>query len=289
MTIPNLSLTGAHHRTLLDSGLARANPDGSCAWAVSDAAHYNSTNTDMQLTEAGVCKDFGTVRAGLGVGQAWTQQGLALDGSARFDGQYLIAEVDNQFDYGIQGSITGYVGRYTANVKRGYMNGAAVDFSTGKTADASTALRLRLDWQDAMKYGQFTFSPYISQTWARAKLGAYTETGGGFPAQYGASVVVDSTARAGIRAKTALSGSTDLRISTEYVNGTTRNKASSGQVIGLYGFAVPGQKSRQEGATAIIDVDHRLSRSKVVSIGVSGSTFGGDPSYGLTMAYRASF
>ena len=178
--LPNAALFGAHHRSLLDSGLARSE-NGTCAWATADAAGNSSIDFRTELAEAGVCKDVGSARLGIGVGQAWSRQDRLLGGKTTYDGQYLIAEAANDFGNGMEASLTGYYGRFDTEMRRNYTNGPSVDSSSGDPDAESVALRARLDWKNVTKLGQFSLSPYAAYTWTETKLDAYTETGGGLP------------------------------------------------------------------------------------------------------------
>jgi Autotransporter beta-domain len=287
--LPNLALFGAHHRSLLDSGLART-ANGTCAWATADAAGYNSTSNHMQLTEAGVCKDIDSTRLGLGVGQAWAQQDWSLGGDAKYDGQYLIAEVANAFGNGMEGSVTGYYGQFSTDLRRHYMNGANVDTSNAKPDAKANALRLRLDWKDLTSLGQFSLSPYATFTWSETKLDAYTENGGGFPAQFAAAKWTTNDLRIGAVARTALSGASDLRLGLEAVHRLEGSTSGvNGQVIGLWGFSLPGQSETQSWARATVDIDHRLSNATLLTVGANAATTGSDASWGVTLGIRANF
>lgn len=287
-SLPGLSLNGAHHRTLLDSGLARSE-NGSCAWATADAAHLDSSRSDMQLAEAGVCKDFAATRVGLGVGQAWTQQSLDQGGRAKYDGQYLIAEIDHIFNHGIEASLTGYYGRFDANIKRNYQNGATIDTSAGNTTATSTAVRLRLDWLDMARLGGFTLTPYTAFTWSQIKMGVYAETGGSFPVAYSSGPSSSNDLRVGLAGKAPLSATTDLRLSAEAIHRFESSTGANVEVTGLYSFAVTGQSVRQNWARVNADIDHRLTNSSLLTVGVNAGTTGGDPSWGVTAGYRMSF
>jgi uncharacterized protein YhjY with autotransporter beta-barrel domain len=98
-----------------------------------------------------------------------------------------VLEGANAFANGLEPSVTGYYGRFDTQISRNYMNGATVDSSSASPNATAYALRARLDWKDAAVLGQFHLSPYAAYTWAKTELDAYTETGGGFPAQYAAS------------------------------------------------------------------------------------------------------
>ena len=289
-SLPSLTMEGAHHRTLLDSGLGRDMENGMGMWVTGDAAHYNASNSDFQLAEIGVYKDIESARAGLGIGQAWDQQGLDSDGSARYNGQYLIAEIDKMITPNIEGSVTGYYGGFDTHVSRHYQNGGGISSSNGNTNTTSTSARVRLDWLEMATLDQFTFSPYTAYTLTRAKIDGYTETGGGFPATYNSSKTESDTIRIGLDTKTSLSSTTDLSLTTEVANNFKGNGSGvSGQIIGLGGFAVAARDTHEDWVRVLVDVDHRINKQSLISVGVNGGSQGGDPSYGATVSYRASF
>jgi len=290
--LPNITMFGAHHRSILDNGLARTSAEGGCGWATADAGGNNNTHTRMQIAEIGVCKDFSTARIGVGIGQAWTQQDLSLDGSASYNGQYLVLEGANAFANGLQPSITGYYGRYDTQVSRNYSNGANVDSSTASPNATAYALRARLDWKDAAILGKFSLSPYAAYTWAKTELDAYTETGGGFPAQYAASVWNTDDLRIGGAAKTKLSEHTDLRLGLEGVHRFDSN--TSGVNVSVAGLSIfnnnlAGLQVSQTWAHATVDVDHRFNDKLVLTVGAGAATKGGDATWVVTAGLRANF
>jgi probable HAF family extracellular repeat protein len=287
--LPGLALFGAHHRSLLDAGLARK-AGGACAWATADGMRNHSADTRIELAEAGVCKDVGSARFGAGVGKAWARQDWSLGGGAEYDGQYLVAEAANAFGNGMEASLTGYYGRFDTQLRRNYRNGAAVDRSHGRPDAKSAALRARLDWKDAAQAGPFSLSPYAAYTRMETRLDAYTETGGGFPVAYGASKWKTDDLRAGLAARMALSAATDLRLAGEIVHRFDDDTGGvNGQVLGLWRFSLPGQKTKQNWARAMADVDHRFRDGSVLTVGANLGSPGGDASWGVTVGYRASF
>jgi probable HAF family extracellular repeat protein len=287
--LPNLALFGAHHRSLLDSGLARS-ADGACAWATADHGEFNASDNRATLAEVGACKDFGSVRIGLGVGQAWSKQKWSLGGKAEYNGQYLIAEIANDFGNGIEGSLTGYHGRFDTDFRRHYMNGANVASSRGDSDAVSSALRARVDWKDALQAASFSFSPYAAYTHIRTRLDGYTETGGGFPVAYSASKWKTDDVRVGVAARTEIGPATQLRLAGELVHRfDDSTDGVKGQVLGLWAFNLDGEKVKQNWTRATLDIDHKLSENGVLTAGANLATQGGDPSWGVTLGYRAAF
>ncbi|WP_334158509.1 autotransporter domain-containing protein [Oryzomicrobium sp.] len=286
----SLTLGGAHHRSLRDSSGLAVTQDGACAWATTDVAHHNKTDTTMNLVEAGACKDIGATRLGLGVGQAWSRQGWSLGGNARYNGQYLIAEAASDLGRGIEVSLLGYYGRFATDMKRNYQNGAGIDTSKGTPDATSTALRLRADWKDAFALSATRFSPYAAYTWTDARVDGYTETGGGFPARFNATTQRSQDVRLGLAARTPLTTSTDLRVAAEAAHRIDESgSGASGQVIGLWSFNQPGQKISQNWTRLLVDLDHRIGKSSLINLSASAATSGGDASWGASLGYRMAF
>lgn len=286
--LPNLTMFGAHHRTLLDNGLARTYANGTCGWAVVDSANQKTSQTSTLLAEVGVCQDIGNTRLGIGIGQQSVRQAPATGGSSRYDGQSLVVEAAHAFANGIQPSITGYVGRFSTQLSRGYLNGATPDSSNASPKAATSALRLRLDFKNIAEVNGLSFSPYVAYTRENIRLDPYTETGGGFPAQFSASTWRIDNIRIGSAARIALSDSTDLRIGMEAVHNISNTGTGvTGNVIGLWGFAQSGQKTSQNGIRFMVDADHRISPSTALTFGVNAST-STDSTWGATTGLWSS-
>ncbi|MDP2153232.1 MAG: autotransporter domain-containing protein [Methylotenera sp.] len=290
--LPNLTMFGAHHRSILDNGLVRTSEDGGCAWVTVDAGRHNKTDSRMEIAEVGACKDISTARVGLGIGQAWSRQDLSLGGDSRFNGQYLIAEAANAFANGLEASFTGYYGRFDTDISRNYMNGATVDSSKASPDSRAYAARARMDWKDAATIGRFSLSPYAAYTWMQTKMDSYTETGGGFPAHFSAATWRTQDIRLGAAAKTALAANTDLRLGLEAVHRIDANTDGvKVQVIGLgmLNQNLPGQSVNQSWVRTTLDVDHRFTDNVALTVGANAASSGGDATWGVTAGLRANF
>ena len=287
--LPALALFGAHHRSILDSGLARS-ANGACAWATGDIARQNNSDTRMGLAEIGACKDMDTARFGLGIGHAYAKQDWSFGGEAKYNGEYLIAEAANAFANGIQPSLTAYYGRFDTTMNRNYQNGANIDTSRGTPDATSKALRVRVDWKDAAQLGSVSVSPYAAYTWMRTSVDGYTETGGGFPVRFDSNSWDTNDIRIGAAGLLALNTTTDLRAGAEAVHRFEGNNAgSSGQILGLSSFAVGGQSIKQNWVRVTADVDHRIKDNMLITVGANAGSNGGDPSWGLTAGLKANF
>ena len=81
------------------------------------------------------------------------------------DGEYIIAELDYQLpNHSVIASLTGIYGDWDVDVDRGYLNAGTPDQSSGDTDVTSTALRIRLDWLDALHFSGINISPRIGYT-----------------------------------------------------------------------------------------------------------------------------
>lgn len=286
--LSNLSLSGAHHRSLLDDGLVQS-AKGSCVWTTVDAARQNKTNTDMALAEAGACQDIGNTRIGAGVGYASARQDWALGGSAKFTSQYFIAEAATRIGNSYEASLLGYYGKVSTELNRNYQNGAAVDTSSAQPDADAIALRARLDWKNAATLGRFSLSPYAIYSWMKTSLDAYTETGGGFPATYAAATWRSSDLRLGAAGKAVLSESTDLRIGLEAAHRFDDSTNGVSGTANSLPFNLQGADIDQTWARVTVDADHRFSSSTVLSVGANAASSGGDPSWGVTAGIRTRF
>ncbi|WP_223620480.1 hypothetical protein, partial [Lysobacter sp. ESA13C] len=146
--LANATLSGAHHRSLLDNGLA-SESDGSCAWANAEAADYDESKTRIEQLEVGVCTDLGPARLGLGLGKAKARQEWDLGSQSKSEGEYLLGEAAFKFGEQWQGSLLGYSGRFDVDSQRRYYNGTAIHTSSARPDAKVAALRARLDWKDA--------------------------------------------------------------------------------------------------------------------------------------------
>jgi len=295
VVVTDLALYGSHHRTLLDNGLARrADSNGTCAWSTADAARQNNTDTRMSLFEVGVCKDIAGIakltRVGVGVGQSWARQGWTLGGGAKYRGQYLVAEAASAFDNGVEASVLAYYARFDTDLRRHYLNGAAVDVSSASPDATSTAMRARLDWKDHIALAGLKLSPYLVYTRTETTLDAYTESGGAFPAAFDAITTCSTDLRLGITFDAVLSSAMTLKLSLEGAHRFESNVgAVNGQIIGLGSFNVPGRAVKQDWLRVILDLDYRLTQKSALTFSLKSATAGSDASWGGSLGYRVMF
>lgn len=287
--LSNLAVVGAHRRSLLNDGQVLGQ-HGACAWAVTSAADYDESRTHARLAEIGACKELGPARVGLGIGKAWGKQDWALGGSGKYNGQYLLAELASKFGEHIEASLLGYRGDFDINTRRNYMNGASVDTSRADIDATATAARVRLDWIDLLHLSRFILSPYVIYDWSKANLPAYTESGGGFPSVLRGANWSTSEARIGVTNKIRISTSVELRFVVEAVRRVNGNSnAVTGQVTGLFDFALPSQRLKRNWANAYADFEYHLTPASGIVLSTNGSTSGGDANWGASARYYLSF
>ncbi|WP_332699590.1 autotransporter outer membrane beta-barrel domain-containing protein, partial [Devosia sp.] len=282
-----LPMNGAHHRPLMAQGRVA---DDSCLWSVSDLAQRNDGG--MGLTEVGACGALGdgSVTAGLGVGASTAWQGLALGGSARMSGAYVMGEVDWQPDgTPLLLSLTGMLGGWEANVARAYSNGAATDISTGSTAVGAGMVRARLDWQEALVFSSVSINPWASVSVGRTDIGGYTEQGGAFPAQFNGQQIVQSEVRLGVTAVAELTPETRLSGTLEVAHRSGTAPAANGQVAGLFDFGLGGGGLGSTWARAGLDLDHQLTDTVRFSGSLHAATQGQDASVSGSLGLKAVF
>jgi hypothetical protein len=286
-------LGGSHHRTLLDSGLVMSE-NGTCAWSTVDAARNDTTKATTTLGEIGICGDVAGYRIGAGVGSTNTNQDWDLGGSARYTGEYLLAEVDREFATAggstLQASLLVYHATFNTTLNRAYASGAGIDVSTGRPDLKASAVKARLDWKNATTMGAFSVSPYSTLTVTRAKVAGYTEAGGAFPAVYAPTTTKTTDLRIGAAFSGKIAEKTTLHTQIEAVHQFQNSTGGiNGEVTGLYAFSLPGQKLTQNWARITMDVDYALTPSTVLTAGFNAATKGNSSSAGITLGIRAAF
>lgn len=284
-----LPMNGAHHRPLVQQGRLE---DGHCTWATGDFGLHGESGTGLGLAEAGACIDLlgGSVKAGLGVGSSHSWQTLALGGSSRLNGQYVIGEVDWQPDgTPLLLSLTGMLGGWQADLRRGYSNGATTAHSDGRTGVGSGVIRLRADWLEAAQIGNTTINPWASVAFGRQHIAAFTETGGPFPAHFDAQTVAMAEMRLGVAAVTAFSAQTALTTSFEVVHRSGDAPVAKGNVVGLFDFSLGGGMRSATWLRAGIELDHQIADNLALSGSVHAATNGRDPSISGSIGLKYTF
>lgn len=287
--LPNMTLNGAHHRVLMDSPL---NEEGWSSWATGDFATHDRLNADQYLGEVGVSSDFGiqNMRFGLGVGAGSVSQDLPFNGDSDIDGQFILGEVNYRFPKeSVIFSALAYYGRWDADVERGYLNGGLRDSSRGSTDIDSFALRVRVDWQDALKSGKWSASPRLAYALISTQSDSYTERGGGFPVRFDGQDDFEQEIRLGVDFDYDLSDRTGFRAGFELVKRFEDESRLSGVILGVNDFTFPGTDLRSFWGRANAEVTHLLTNDLLLNLSISGSTAGADPTFGASTGFQYRF
>jgi probable HAF family extracellular repeat protein len=284
-----LPMNGAHHRPLMQQGRLA---DGHCAWATGDAGLHGASGTALALAEMGGCVELagGSVMVGLGVGTSHSWQSLALGGSSRLNGQYVIGEVDWQPDgTPLLLSLTGMLGGWQADIHRGYSNGATTAYSDGRTGIGAGVVRLRADWLEAATLGNTSINPWASVAVGQQHIGAYKESGGSFPAHFDAQTLGLFEMRVGVAAVSPLSSETTLTSTLELAHRSGTAPRAKGQVDGLFSFDLGGGAQSTTWLRAGLELDHRLADNIALSGSLHAATNGRDPSLSGALGIKMTF
>ena len=290
-TLAGLPLEGAHHRPMLS--FDRMGKE-SQAWATGDFGSSSRTR-DVHVTsgEAGINWNIGkSFLFGVAGGHAVQNQDLAFGGSSATKGDFVIAELDYRPE-GTQWivSLLGMVGSWESKTNRGYTSGGSTDFSNGVADTITRSARLRVDAPSLATFGGFGFAPFASYTVTQTIVGAYTETGGGFPASFNEQDHNATEARLGVTASKDLSEKTKLLLSVEAIHRFDGvGPALTGQdVTGGVAFSLPGVAPRPDCVRLGFDVDHKLSADTLLNVSAHVSTVGEAHDVSAAISIRRAF
>lgn len=286
------ALNGAHSRPL-----ARRVAAGKKAfWVAGDWGRddHGSRSGDLGLAEVGLGQNFGPLQLSVSLGQTWAKQDLTLNGRAKSDGTYVMAEalVPLRMDTGDSGPIAAvgaYVHRGDADLRRGYLNAGLQDFSSGKPGVDTWGLRARLDWENAATLAGAGLTPYIDLGYNEAKIAAYTEIGGGFPAQFNARRETATELRLGMNASKPILNTACLVGTLEAAHRFEDAGARTvGQVVGLFGFDLAGPAIKQDWLRAGVGIEGKLGNG-TGSLMLNLTTQGEAPNAWLAASWQTMF
>ncbi|MBI2788684.1 MAG: autotransporter domain-containing protein [Elusimicrobia bacterium] len=288
-SLGGLALHGAHSRPLA----RRVDAGKSCVWTSGDLGRddHGSRDGEFGLAEIGGCHRFNAVVQGsLSVGRVASRQDLSEGGRSEVGATYGMAEVLANVPGTSLWPSLGllYLGG-EADARRGYLNAGARDSSNGRPGIETAALRARLDWEDAARLGAATITPYGEVSFARTRIVGYTETGGSFPARFDARTEDATELHAGADGGYKLSSRVKLLSRLEAAHRFEKSgAATSGQVLGLFSFTLPGQEVKRDWLRGGAGVDVKFGDG-IVSAMLNATTQGADPSYWLNLGYQLAF
>ena len=282
-------LEGAHHRPLMSyDNMGKQ----SQVWATGDFG-TSSRQSDRHMTsgEIGVSQTYGDFVLGVAAGHASLNQDLLFGGNAHISGNYLLAEADYRLPD--RESIVSLVlvhGNYDADTTRGYVTGSGNDTSTGSTGLKTSSARLRFDGPAQQFTGSFSATPFISYTATRTTADAYAETGGSFPASFGAQEHTAQEGRLGVTAKYVASPSTTLLFTAEWIHrfddagdGLTATSSTMGTLTAA-GIAPTADQARFG-----FDIDHKLSADTLLNFSVHAAGIGPSSDVSAALSLRRAF
>jgi probable HAF family extracellular repeat protein len=285
----SMVMHGAHSRPLGQ----RVQSGKSCLWTAGDVGRDDHGERDgsFALAEIGGCRRLAeNVQGSLSLGTTRSRQDLVFNGGSDVSGTYGMAELLGRVPgTNVWPSVALLYQAGDADVRRGYLNAGMQDFSTGRPDVQTTALRLRLDWEDAARLLGASFTPYADVSAARTRIDAYTETGGGFPARFDERTEKATELRLGTDAAYPLSSAITLHGRLEAAHRSEKTgAATSGTVLGLFAFDLPGQEHKRDWLRAGVGMSARLGDG-VASAMANATSEGAVPSYWLNLSYWVGF
>jgi probable HAF family extracellular repeat protein len=285
----DLVLNGAHGSPM--RGLL---PEGrSSVWTAGDwgRSDRNARNDEMATGEVGWSRGLAHGwQVKLAVGKTYDVAGFATGGEGRLSGTYVLPEAIWNVAGNLHATFSGYYNQGEADVRRGYLNAGTQTYSSGNADINVIGGRLRLDWLNAFALGGVALTPYTSLTSLHTKIDGYTETGGGFAAQWNKRSGETNILRAGVDAvyPLALSGVTLLGRVEGAWRAEENGPRSTGQTLGLGSFDFadsPGQRAWLRGS---LGAESSLGGG-ILSLILNGTSHGGSPDYSLAANYRVDF
>ncbi len=283
----NVVMNGAHSRPLARRVAAGRNT----FWLGGDWGRddHGSRSGDFGLLEVGAGRNFGAAQVNVSLGQTWAKQKQTLGGRTKVDGTYLLAEALLPVSGNLWGVLGGYLHRGDADMKRGYLNAGLPDTSSASPDVNTYGLRARLEWDKAARLADADFSPYVDLSYSKAKLDAYTETGGAFPARFDSRKEKATELRLGVNAERALTGSATLFGMLEGVHRFEKHGArTSGEMIGLFGFDLDGYRNKRNWLRVGAGVAGEVAGG-TASLSVNLTTQGEAPNAWLAANWQRAF
>jgi len=308
ITIGNLASslagTGAANTSLVNSlgvivngagsrPLDRRAPEGRfTGWLGGDWGRddHGSRDGTLGLGEIGLGYNFGPVQLNGVAGYTGLDQNTLLGGTTDVRAGYVKLEAMGQITGdetgGLWGIVTGTGLWGNADITRNYViNGGLVDSSIGRTDVEGYGIRGRLQWENAIPH----ISPYGELSYAHTCLGAYTETGGAFPAAFNELCDGSTEVRYGFDAKFPVTEQFRLIGTLEGVHRFEDSGSNvTGQVVGLGGFNLGAANYQQDWLRAGAGFEVDISGSTLSVMG-NATTKGESSNAWVAANWRITF
>lgn len=286
----NTLVNGAHSRPMS----RRVAEDEKTFWLAGDWGNDNhgTRSGETGLAEVGGGYNFGQAQVNVSIGKTWAHQDLINGGDVSSDGKYIMVAgiIPLSVDNGVYATLGGFRHWGEVDIDRGYFNMGAMDRSSASPDSNTWGVRARVDWENAFTIKTARFSPYADLWHSETKLDSYTETGGGFPARFDSRRDSITELRAGLNAAMPIKTSGfDFVANLEAVHRfDDQADNTSGQVVGLFGFNLDGQKYDQNWFKGGIGLEGKLGQGKA-SLMLNGTTEGEMASSWLAASYQMAF
>lgn len=286
----SMLINGAHSRPLS----RRVAAGEKTAWVAGDMGRddHGSRDGSTGIAEVGGGYNFGPAQINLTIGKTWGNQHLANSGSLDADGQYVMAEgiIPVSESRGLFATVGAYGHWGEVDIRRGYLNGGLQDFSTASPDTRTWGVRARLDWENAFAVKSVGFSPYADLSYTRSRMDGYTETDGGLPARFDSRTDHSTEIRGGVNAAmpiaaTKLNLVTNLEVAHRF---NDSGASTSGEVIGLSSFNLPGQNYQSTWLKGGVGVEGELGKGKA-SLMLNATSKSSMPNAWLAASYQLTF
>ncbi len=270
-SLATVALDGAHRRTLLDRGMTQS--VHGCAWGGADVEFVDELGMRRQWFEAGMCRDFGRSRVGLGIGAGHDRSRYGLDSRLRTGHRHVTAEVAMPIGTRWEVDAQATYGEFDVDLLRRYAGASGVDMSAGSGWGRFTTLRTRVFARELWHAGIATLTPYAALTRTDSRLKPFTETRGGFPAHYGDARWASTDASLGLMATLQAGPSTTVTPTLEW---SRRLDTSDTPLVadtgGLLGTALTPRGHDDQWTRLSIDVDRRIGDRSNLRLSLSADS-----------------
>ena len=285
--VANLTINGAHGKPMR----AWLDVDENALWLRGDAARLLGDDFSgyRGLGEIGIGHGFENgISAQIAFGGFGDDTELDSGGSVESLMVYTVPELGFDLGDDLRVTLTGLYGRGTMDYRRGYLNGARMDFSEGRSDVTLASLRLRFDWLDAITLGDIRITPFASYAFSRSDQSAYSETGGAFPVSWDAYSDNTHVFRAGLDSVYEINERIKLLGHIEASYGTGDDPPVTGRTIGLSRFSIANETSGGPGLQAGLGAEFETGHG-IASGMVNGAIGANNPAAWVALSYRVTF
>lgn len=283
----NLIINGGHSHPLA----SRIAPEKQTAWIAGDVGVIDRNGADgaAGFGEFGLGRNFGPVQVNLSGGFSRARQDMPYGGRAEVGGYFIMSEALVPLRDDVWATFGGYADWGSADIRRGYLNGAAVDHSAGSPDSATYGFRARLDWDQGIRLGGLGLSPFADFRYTSTRLDAYTETGGAVPATFDARTDHSTEISLGVNGSVPVTENVTLLATLDATHRFEKQGAGvSGQLIGLSAFDFAGASTDQDWLHGGVGIESKAGAGKL-SLMANATTMGNAPNYWLALRWQAQY